>query len=296
MRTLNPRLEEWNEYFERVKHTRHRNSELENLTESFPTDFERFNEEVIGRPVLPSTNQPNRLMRHQVDIATYAGHYEIVNKSNKIGVTEAFLREGVWRGVVGDCRTYDLMLGSSELPLSHENMRRLTALFLNSDKLRPLVKEALVTRLVLYDGTRYVPMPSDPIALRSWPRVKWEFLDEAAHHGVLDDSEYFAAASSRLANTNGWQRITSTPRGQRGMFYDYSTRAMAGKLRMKYVELPYQIGLGSFFNEEFIDEERERLGALFEQEYECKFLTAQNAAIESALVDSAVTDGSTEEW
>jgi len=63
------------------------------------------------------------------------------------------------------------------------------------------------------------------------------------------------------------------------------------------MEIPYREGLsGGFFTEEFIDKERKRLGTLFAQEYECKFLSAENAAIEQQLIEQSQTLDYIEEW
>jgi hypothetical protein len=264
------------------------------LTE-LPDDVIAFNQ-VIGNPISPKTNLPHELTSYQIDIAEYPGKDLIVNKSNKIGVTEIFLRDMIYKAVKGDCRGYDLLLGSSELLLAVENMRRLQLIFFNSPLLRPLVKEAIVSRMVLTDNTRFLVMPASPQALRSWPRVKYEFLDEAAHQGVLDDSEYIAAATGRLANTAGWLRIASTPRGQRGYFFDWCMKAKRGEIKMLYQELPYYVGLGTFFDQEYIDKEKGRLGNLFNQEYLCAFISAQTAAIESELIDDHLQRYPVERW
>jgi hypothetical protein len=55
-----------------------------------------------------------------------------VNKSNKIGVTEAVLRDMMHKGVATDCVGYQMLLGSSEERLARENLSRLIDLFENS--------------------------------------------------------------------------------------------------------------------------------------------------------------------
>jgi hypothetical protein len=258
---------------------------------SLPGDWRLFNE-AIGLPLLPETNLPHKLLPFQDEIGEYPGKDLIVNKPNKCGMTETILRKLAMMCTVagGPLMSYDVILGSSQDQLAEENLRRLEHLFENSDLLRPMIKEAIVTRMILTNETRFLTMPSNPSAMRSWPRVKAVFLDEAAHIGRLDDTEYFAAASSRLANTNGYMYIVSTPRGQRGFFHDLWTRAKAGKIQMKTFTVSYREGLGVMYTQEFIDKERDRLGPRFPGEYENEFLGAENAAIEAGLLKRGEDD------
>ena len=256
----------------------------------------RLFDEQIGWPILPATNEPHQLLQYQVDIEEYPGKDIIINKSNKCGITEAVLRKIIRMSVVGELAGYDVILGSSLEELAAENMRRLQEIFNSSTLLRPLMTEAIVTRTRLWNGTRFLCMPSNPTAMRSWPRVKCVFLDEAGHIGRLDDTEYFAAASSRLANTNGYMYIVSTPHGQRGFFYDLYTKVVEGKIEMKRFELPYTVGMGVFYTQEFIDKEKARLGNRFAGEYNCEFLGSENAAIEPELIDKNVEGYDAEKW
>jgi hypothetical protein len=118
--------------------------------------------------------------------------------------------------------------------------------------------------------------------------VKYAFLDEAAHSGFLDDEKVLSATTSRLANTGGYLRTVSTPKGRRGFFYRMAMDGLSGKTRTKVMMLPYTLAVGNLIEEEFIEAERLRLRLQFEQEYECRFLSNENVALESELVDGAV--------
>lgn len=262
---------------------------------SLPKDGRLFNE-AIGLPIHPVTNLPSPLLPYQIDIDAYPGKDILIIKANKCGITEIMLRKIIRMAVVGDLQGYDIILGSSEEQLAMENMRRAQVIFGQSSLLRPLVKEATASKMILRNSTRFLTLPSNAAAIRSWPRVKCVFLDEAAHIGRLDDTEYFAAASSRLANTNGYMYVVSTPHGPRGFFYDLYTKAIEGKIQMKKFELPYTVGLGVFYDQEFIDKERSRLGPLFQQEYEGSFISGRNAAIEPELLEHASEDYEPEAW
>jgi hypothetical protein len=221
----------------------------------------------------------------------YPGRRLIVNKANKIGMTEAILRDMIRRAVVGDCRGYLLMLGAQDYKMAKENMNRLQAIFERSNLLRPLIRHRTVTALSLQDGTRFLTMPRRAASIRGWARLKYVFLDEASHYGLLDDEEFLSATTSRLSNTDGYLRIVSTPNGQRGFFYRLYTAAVSGEAKeWKQMTFPYQVGIPSMFTEAFIEGERTTLGNLFDQEYNCDFVGAGNVAFESELVDSIVED------
>lgn len=285
--------------FQGFKLLRERLGEVSNVPlERLSADFRIFNEQV-GLPVSSLTSLPSPLAPHQIEIGKYRGKDLILNKANKVGATWTILRKMAQLGTVEEipdnCIGFNMMLTSSRGELAMENMLRLQRDF-EQPVLAPFVLEKKATRLVLKNGTRYLTAPASAAAMRSWERVKFIFADEAAHIGRLDDSEYVGAMTARLANTDGYFWVCSTPRGQRGFFWRLATQARDRKIQMQYLELSYLVGLGAFFSEEFIDKERQRLGTLFPQEYECKFLSAENAAIESQLISNSQVLDSVEEW
>jgi hypothetical protein len=257
--------------------------------DTLSNDAEEFNRQ-IGLPVHPKTGRPSPLRQYQLDLIKYPGPDLVVVKSNKIGITEAILRDMAMKGVVGDCVGFQLMLAAQDLRLAVENMRRLQDIFLQSSLLTPLVKAKSREVLELRNGTKYFVMPRRAEALRGWPRVKYAFLDEAAHSGLLDDEKILAATSSRMANTGGYLRVVSTPKGQRGYFYRLVRQAMAGENRLKVMTLTYHVAPEDLIDPEFIEREKLRLGPLFAQEYECAFLTSGIAAFPAELVDSIRED------
>jgi len=253
------------------------------------TDVEEFNRQ-IGLPVHPKTGNPSPLLQYQLDLIRYAGSVMLVVKSNKIGVTEAILRDVAMKGTVGDCRGFQLMLAAQDMRLATRNMSRLQELFFQSPLIRRLVRARTKETLELRDGTMFLTMPRTAEARRGWDRAKYIFLDEAAHSGFLDDEGVLAATTSRLANTGGYLRIASTPKGQRGFFHRLVTEAMAGKNTMKVTHLPYTVAVGKLIDEDFIASARRELGPLFPQEYECAFLGSGMAAFPAELVDSSRED------
>ena len=163
-------------------------------------------------------------------------------------------------------------------------MRRFQNLFLNTE-FEDLLEDRLSDYTCFSNGCEVYSRPSSAQSLRSFDRVKGVYLDEAAHFVRLDDEEIYAAVRPNLINTKGDFVIVSTPRGQRGFFHklfrdDDSFR--------KFV-LPYSVAPALISPDE-IEKEKQRLGSLFSQEYECKFVGSHLAAIEPELIEEATED------
>lgn len=258
-----------------------------------PKEWRQFNE-FIGLPLFPDTRLPGPLLSYQDDIGTCRHKELIINKSNKIGVTETVLREAVYRGTVGDCVGYQMALGAQDYPLAMRNLKRLTRIFRENPNLNAKVRWDRTNQksLETWDGTYYFVLPRNAPSGRGWDLLKWAFGDEAAHHGLLDDSDYPLAIETRLANTDGYSRWVSTPHGQRGFFYQKAVAAKEGKIIAKYMELPYYVAVGKLFTQDWVDRMRQKMSsAEFAQEFECAFNpTRGNAAIEGDLIDRGKGD------
>lgn len=237
---------------------------------------------------------------YQTDMADYRGHRTITNKSNKVGVTENFLRINIRRATIGDCSGFQILYGSSKEKMANENLKRTAQIFRESRVLEPMLADDPTDSYIrLVNGTEFIALPRKVSSFRSWPRVKAVFLDEAAHYELIDDKSFFAAALGRLANTNGYLDIVSTPHGQRGYFYKTYTDAVAGANGFKHWEIHYTAGVqAGLISQEFIDEARKSMSpALFSQEFECAFIPDNEfAAIEAQLIDSNRADEEVEKW
>ena len=230
----------------------------------------------------------------------YPGHRTITNKSNKVGVTENYIRVNIRRGTVGDCAGYQILYGSSKEKLANENLQRTIQIFDDSDLLRPFISDKTDSYLRLINGTEFIALPRKVSSFRSWPRVKSVFLDEAAHYELIDDKSFFAAALGRLANTNGYLDIVSTPHGQRGYFYQTFIDAKAGKNGFKDWQVDYTQGVtAGLISQEFIDEARKSMSPqMFAQEFECAFIpSSEFSAIEAGVMEKMFTSGDeVESW
>ena len=276
-----------------------RSRELHKQLELLPASWREFNE-AIGLPIHPATNLPAPLTAYQEAMGGYQGHRTITNKSNKVGVTENFNRIEIRRATIGDCAGYQILYGSSKERMANENLHRTAQVFKDSRLLEPLLADEPTDSYIrLINGTEFIALPRKVSSFRSWPRVKAVFLDEAAHYELIDDKSFFAAALGRLANTNGYLDIVSTPHGQRGYFYQTYIDAEAGKNGFKTWRIDYTQGIqAGLISQEFIDEARRSMSPqLFAQEFECAFIpSSEFSAIEAGLTERSVTEGQVEIW
>ena len=256
-----------------------------------PMDSKSFNE-MIGLPVHPKTGEPNRFYEYQLMLDNDRYRYQAIPKSNKIGITEIMLRR-IIRKSYYDCKGFQILLLAQRYEMALENMRRLQRIVRGSNVLASTVNESKTRydKLVNIFGSEIIAVPASASAIRGYPRIKHVFIDEPSHFGLLDDEDILAAASSRLANTNGTMDLCSTPRGQRGFFYRIVISAETIKnFPWKVFRLPYTVALGKLINQDFIDEERLARGPLFPQEYEAEFLTSSSAAIPQEYLDPTNLD------
>jgi predicted phage terminase large subunit-like protein len=115
------------------------------------------------------------------------------------------------------------------------------------------------------NGSRVLALPGSEKTIRGISAVTLLILDEAA--GIPDD--LYGAVRPMLAVSKGRLVLMSTPRGERGFFYDTWTKSEG----WEKVEVPWQ--LCPRIDPAFIEEERrERSGAWVAQEYECKFIAS----------------------
>jgi len=106
------------------------------------------------------------------------------------------------------------------------------------------------------------------------------FEKDIADSSRIDDAEVFGAAFSRLAITNGSMLIESPPRRSLGLIYKIYEMSKLKKNvekdsamgQFKVHEIPATMAVDAgLINQEFLDDERERLGPLYSMYSECDF-------------------------
>jgi hypothetical protein len=118
-------------------------------------------------------------------------------------------------------------------------------------------------------------------------------MSDIAANDLKDDSPLFAAAFSRLANTGGSMLIETPPRGPRGRIFEIYQQALThqqcieGQFKIFHVTAQDAVNEG-LITQEFLQEERFRLGALYPQYYEAEFISVSGNLFAQSAIDKIV--------
>ena len=135
--------------------------------------------------------------------------------------------------------------------------------------------------LLFPNGSRIIGLPGSEGTIRGFSSVALLLVDEAAR--VSD--EVYKAIRPMLAVSDGRLWLMSTPRGQRGFFYETWTKG--GKewerIQVRGQECPR-------ISAKFLEEEREVQGdRWYRQEYGCEFVDVVGGVFDRELVEGAIT-------
>jgi len=208
------------------------------------------------------------------------------------------------------CRGYDILLIAQTQNHANEHLRTLKNLILNSAKYsRYLItnpSELLLKEEKTKVGVAYIKNPDNQkkptriIALGatsegsiwSWKNVKKIHMSDVTSANLVDDSGLFAAAFSRLANTDGSLIIEAPPRGPKGKTYEIYQQILEHKSQFKlFVIKAEQAVTHGLITLDFLDEERQRLGPLYPQYYEAEFIAGRGNVYSHLSIDKAVERG-----
>jgi len=207
---------------------------------------------MIGFPQNRNLNEPQEMTPYQTQYHDKINkfHRIIVNKSRKIGATEAVIRS-IAMNVFDRYQGHDIMIvAGNELRIATEILKRLDELFRDKprsgysfkepgkdgniwhyDELirrstfgnRPEIEFRNDTRVMAYAAS----MSGKSQGFRGTDDVVCIFLSEAAHTGMKRDQPIMNALEPNLANRDEGDFIMeSTPNGKRGFFYEYWRSAM----------------------------------------------------------------------
>lgn len=136
---------------------------------------------------------------------------------------------------------------------------------------------------MLENGSRVVALPSIEETVRCYSNVALIIEDESSR--VPDDLH--VAIRPMLAVSQGELLLMSTPRGARGHFYKIWTEAGASWFKL---EVPVE--QCSTITKEFLEEEMRIIGPwLLEQEYHCKFVSAQDQFFNNNIIQKMFDEG-----
>jgi hypothetical protein len=268
-----------------------------------PIDPQKFYED-FGLFEHPLTRQPvPKLTSYQYngwkDGFNY--RYRLVVKSQKVGFTTSSLLEDFQKAVLPidhplSCMGKEILVIAQTQDMAKQHLYTLRKMILNSEKYAPflmtkpsnLVLRDEVTKATMlfiknphnvHKPTRIIALSPAERAVWSWKEVKHIHMSDVTVNQSVDDSGLFGASFSRLANTNGSMLIESPPRGQRGQVWEiYQASKIKGdedhemaKFKVREIEAERAVENG-LMTQEFLNQEKKRLGVLYAQYYECAFL------------------------
>ena len=129
-------------------------------------------------------------------------------------------------------------------------------------------------------------LPSNSEAIRGYTKIRAIIVDEAAHFGLVDDRVVWDAIEPIVMTNKSDLFLVSTPRGQRGFFYDISI----SENDYKKLHYDFNNAIGWIYTREEMEEELKRTDIDVDQEYRCQFTSARNS------IFGVITDDSTEEY
>jgi len=216
-----------------------------------PKDYQSFNK-MIGFPLNRNLNKPQKMAGYQIDYHDLINdfHRVILNKSRKIGATEAAIRS-IAMNVFDRYKGHDIMIvAGNKLRIATDILKRLDELFRDKPGIGYSFKEPgkdgnvwhydeLIRRrtfgnipeIEFRNDTRVMAyaasMNEKSQTFRGTDDVVCIFLSEAAHTGMKKDQPIMNALLPNLANRDDGDFILeSTPNGRRGFYFDYCMMMM----------------------------------------------------------------------
>jgi Phage Terminase len=170
-----------------------------------------------------------------------------------------------------------ILLVSPSLRQSGELFRKCTQLYRIIDHDKPVAESTL--RVEFSNGSRIISLPSSEDTVRGYSAPTLVIVDESAR---VEDS-LLAAIRPMLAISNGDLICMSTPFGRRGWWHKEWAFGGPAWERVTYpaTECPRILP-------EFLEEEKRVLGpTLYQSEYCCEFVDAEDAVFSSAVIERA---------
>ena len=248
---------------------------------------------VVGLPCHPATLQPMKFMPHQLDLITQSMEDRQVkfhiNKSRQIGLTEIVLRIVQYHCFHKYVGGKILIIAGTREKTTKTVMNRLKMLF---NEIRWTVKDDKHDlNIILNNGTEIEGKPSNSEAIRGETKIKAVVVDEAGHFNLVDDSVVLDAIEPILHTNKSDVFLVSTPRGQRGFFYELAMH----ENDYKKIQYDFTNAIGWIYTQKEMDEELKRTDIDVDQEYRCQF-TSSRSSIFGVIKDEALEDFEVEEY
>lgn len=247
----------------------------------------------FGQFIHPFTKKHvKRLTEYQYDFwrSILDNKYNIAIKSNKIGLSTMCLVALFQNCMLRDSAGHEKLLIAQTQQMAKEHLYTLRQLLLNSDTfkssliMRPskyLLKDEVskVTQMFLHNPydpgkpTRIIAMGATAASSVSWKNVDFIYISDITK-AAIDYTEVIDGAFTRLAMSRGRMVIETIPRGPRGKVYEIWQNALARKNDFKWFKFPIEMAIDAgLVSQEFIDQERMRLGVFFPEYYGAEFIS-----------------------
>lgn len=261
-------IKEFNSGKAKVLKSRKSNPNPVNL-DGITNDFEKFNE-AIGLPFNRTTEEPQPMTDYQLEYfqAVQNQHRVIVNKSRKIGATEAAVRILAFN-CFDRYAGHDVMIvAGNELRIAKEILIRFSELFEDNssgyayvdsekkyrrDEIIRKVKLGSSPEIEFCNDTRIMAFAALKTgrgqSFRGTDDIACIYVSEAAHTGMRNDAPIMTALEPNLANRDDGDFILeSTPNGKRGFFYQ-TWKSTMNVLKKKYGTTNEKIALEKLKND-----------------------------------------------
>jgi uncharacterized protein (UPF0335 family) len=280
--------------------------------EDIPTDPQLFYE-WVGLIRHPRTGElVPKLAPWQYD-SWKAGFYykrRLEVKSQKVGGSFSALEEDFQRALT-NCKGKDILVVSQTQYHADEHLLKLKTRIINSKNARKYLITEPSELLFREQKTKVkiatIKNPDNPLqptriialgmaesGMWSWSNVGHIHMSDPTVAQIKDDAPLFAAAFSRLANTDGTMLIETPPRGTHGQTFElynqYLPKQQALSERdFKIFHVTAQDGVKEgLITQEFLDEEKMRLGALYPQYYMAEFMSVGGNLFAQSAIDKAI--------
>ena len=250
-----------------------------------------------------------RLTDYQYDIWKCPAKTVLVDKSQKSGLTTSELIHDFQECLING-KGKDLLIVGQTAKHAEEHLYTLKRLIIESEKYRKYLitksselyfreEQTKVRTLYLknpdnpYRPMRIIGLPFTVSSIWSWKNVFRIHISDPAAAPIVDDAPVYAAAFSRLTNTDGRLMIEGPPAGPYGRFYELHEQFKDNKnpdFQVFHVTI-YDAEKEGLVTQQFIDEKKLELGPLFAQTYLASFEVGVGNVFDNIIIDKAIELG-----
>lgn len=284
--------------------------------EYIPTEALEFYDD-FGQFLHPRTGATvTRPTEYQIEEWNNEQKYKLIVKSQKVGISSWELRHD-FNLALTKYKGKDILIIAQTQYHANEHLLTLKTDIINSPKYSKYLIRDPSEFLFREQKTKVrevqIKNPSNPLkpsriialgasegAVWSWKNVAHIHMSDIAANDLKDDSPLFAAAFSRLANTGGSMTIETPPRGPHGRIFEIYQQSLLSSSPTSGYEIPIEGRFKIFhvtaqdgvrarlITQEFLDEEKFRLGALYPQYYEAEFISVSGNLFNQSAIDRCI--------